>query len=709
MKTTILCIILIIVQLIIATALFSANVNPTVTTSRVELFRNGAQVFKTVSFQSIGEQSELRITKIPSDVSPATIRAKALGPQKIVSITFETDYSLSEKQLERSSSIKDSIEFLSLDIAFEKSQLAALRERQDLLNSNRHVYTNGLGTEELKALLELSTKEYASLKKSIVAQRYKLQKMEKQLESHETRFAALSQIDNELAGVIVMSVIGKANSRHMIELSYLVADAWWEPIYDIRVADINSPIEIDYKAEIFQHSGEDWEDIDLMLYISNPQQQSFLKELKTWKLTYGSSSPNYSEGVQEQARPPSMIRDSEAELRGLVKDATTGQEIPFVNVSVLANGRAFRQASTGYSDGYRISGLTPGYFDLKISKPGFQSVYIRDLRIIAGKAAFVDVQLNKSAIQLSEVSQIALPDLPQGFQESRNKQVTTTTTVTSEDIGRMAARAPAQLAATVGGTFRFDDGSGMLNVRGQRSDANYYYIDGIKVRGSSSSATSDLDKGPVEIVFEDEASYSELQSELQASGKQSLKSSNRVKLVYLQTKEVAAHYVFRAIPKIDPFVYLYAEIGDWESLNLQSGKVNLFYENTFVGESFIDALTTVDTMTISLGTDKNIIVERKSIQDEWKRSAFGGSARLVGWDLIVKSKKDYPVKVRIEDQVPVSNAYNFNVDIQQLSSGQVDEKTGFLTWEFDLEPKSTENRSFAYEVKFPKGAKVLLE
>ena len=57
--------------------------------------------------------------------------------------------------------------------------------------------------------------------------------------------------------------------------------------------------------------------------------------------------------------------------------------------------------------------------------------------------------------------------------------------MTSEEIDRMATRSASGVAQQIGGVY--SDNSGNLNVRGARSDANYYYIDGIKVRGGANS------------------------------------------------------------------------------------------------------------------------------------------------------------------------------------------------------------------------------
>ena len=74
-----------------------------------------------------------------------------------------------------------------------------------------------------------------------------------------------------------------------------------------------------------------------------------------------------------------------------------------------------------------------------------------------------------------------------------------------------------------------------------------------------------------------------------------------------------------------------------------------------------------------------------------------------------KSRKDYPIVLRIENQVPITTSTSFGVAITESSEAKHEEKTGKLTWEFKLAAMDTESRAFSYEVKFPKGARVFLE
>src|SRR5690606_29026390 len=66
-------------------------------------------------------------------------------------------------------------------------------------------------------------------------------------------------------------------------------------------------------------------------------------------------------------------------------------------------------------------------------------------------------------------------------------------TITREDISRLPVRSAAGVASTVGGVST-NEGSGEISVRGSRSDGTYFFIDGIKVRGSSNLPKSAIEE-----------------------------------------------------------------------------------------------------------------------------------------------------------------------------------------------------------------------
>ncbi|MCL2728261.1 MAG: DUF4139 domain-containing protein, partial [Bacteroidales bacterium] len=94
--------------------------------------------------------------------------------------------------------------------------------------------------------------------------------------------------------------------------------------------------------------------------------------------------------------------------------------------------------------------------------------------------------------------------------------------------------------------------------------------------------------------------------------------------IELQRKEATAEYKYYCAPKIDTETYLLAELLDWEKLELLSGRANLTYDDTYVGDTYIDASSTQAKLGLTLGTDKRVTVKREKLQD-YSSTRFLGS------------------------------------------------------------------------------------
>lgn len=180
--------------------------------------------------------------------------------------------------------------------------------------------------------------------------------------------------------------------------------------------------------------------------------------------------------------------------QGAIKATVTddaGEPLPFANVIVKQNGVQVTGGQSDFDGKVNIKPITPGTYDVEISSLGFGSKMISNVRVTTG----VTTELPKNQTQLStaaemlDIVEVVDYKVPL-FEKGSSKQET----ITSDDIKKMVARSPAQLAATAGGTYAADDGTGDINIRGSRSDANYYFIDGIKVRGSNAIPRASIDQ-----------------------------------------------------------------------------------------------------------------------------------------------------------------------------------------------------------------------
>ena len=92
-------------------------------------------------------------------------------------------------------------------------------------------------------------------------------------------------------------------------------------------------------------------------------------------------------------------------------------------------------------------------------------------------------------------------------------------------------------------------------------------------------------------------------------------SDGKAQLVDVQKFDVNTIYTYSAAPKLDRDAFLTARLIDWEKFNLISGKANVYFEGAFVGETYLNANNTKDTLVVSLGRDKKIVIEREQIKD----------------------------------------------------------------------------------------------
>lgn len=180
----------------------------------------------------------------------------------------------------------------------------------------------------------------------------------------------------------------------------------------------------------------------------------------------------------------------------------------------------------------------------------------------------------------------------------------------------------------------------------------------------------------------------------------------------LMTKETQAEYKYYATPKLDTRTYLIAEIGDWQKLDLLSGAANVTYDGTYVGQTFIDASSTSEKLTLTLGTDARVAVKREKLQDFSSTRTVGSDIQQVfTYRITVKNNQNRPVKLVTKDQYPISTQKNIEVTLRTKETTKWTanvEDLGVVTWEEELAPGETKTYDISYSVKYPKTVKVNL-
>ncbi len=171
----------------------------------------------------------------------------------------------------------------------------------------------------------------------------------------------------------------------------------------------------------------------------------------------------------------------------------------------------------------------------------------------------------------------------------------------------------------------------------------------------------------------------------------------------LKEYQVASDYKFYAVPRLDKDAYLLADVSDWEKLNLLPGDANIIFEGTYVGKSFIDPNSTSDTLNLTLGRDKRVVVKKEKLAD-YSSVKFLGSNKLqkITYEITVKNNKKDSVEMSLKDQYPLSSTKEIEAELIDDGNAVVNKETGVLSWKLKLAPGESKKLRFSYSVKYAK-------
>ena len=124
--------------------------------------------------------------------------------------------------------------------------------------------------------------------------------------------------------------------------------------------------------------------------------------------------------------------------------------------------------------------------------------------------------------------------------------------------------------------------------------------------------------------------------------------------VDIKEVNLPATYQYSVAPKLDNDAFLTAYLTDWEQYNLVEGEANLYFEGTYLGKTLLKTNSTEDTLKISLGRDKNVVVTRVKLKEFSKNKTF--SSKKIdsrAFEISIKNKKSIPLSTLTEKFIEI--------------------------------------------------------
>ena len=312
----------------------------------------------------------LEVSELPLQLDPDSVRVSARGTARARLLGVDVRRSFFDQTpAERVRELEAQVEGLEDDMRGHDAQVELLKREQAALTElggQTEVYARGLAYGKISAdthmalldslrgraeALDTALLDLAVRRRDLERSLQKLQRELDQLRGAKARerYTAIAEVEVTQAGDLT------------VELTYVVSDAGWQPLYDVRLAQqADSPAEalqVGYLAQVTQRTGEDWRDVGLTLSTARPALAEKLPELDPWyigpvQIHRRQAASRMLQMTAAPAAPPAMgLADAAAEMKAAIAEveaevvtATVGTEgsavtyqVPGV-VSVPADG-----------------------------------------------------------------------------------------------------------------------------------------------------------------------------------------------------------------------------------------------------------------------------------------------------------------------------------------------------------------------------------
>jgi uncharacterized protein (TIGR02231 family) len=179
--------------------------------------------------------------------------------------------------------------------------------------------------------------------------------------------------------------------------------------------------------------------------------------------------------------------------------------------------------------------------------------------------------------------------------------------------------------------------------------------------------------------------------------------------VLIKNSDLNTTFKYYSVPKVDPGVYLVAQMTKLDELQLVPASANIFFDGSYIGETYLDPTSMDDTLNLSLGKDPNIVVKRTLLKQKSKDKVVQDKReRTFSYQIEVQNNKSSTIQLIIQDQVPMTTNNDITIELLEKDFARELPGNGILEWEYKLKPGENKKLEFSYKVKHPKDQQINL-
>lgn len=293
------------------------------------VFLKNAQISREKSISLTKGENTLKFVNLSPFIDRKSIQIKA-DDIEIQAINFQKNYVNGSKKKPEIQKLETTLASRENKINSKNVDLEIVKEEISFLKSNKTIGGNQTLTATTfkeaanyygNKIKVLKTAEYR-LKKEILNLKLEVSTIKKQLDDVTLK-------RNFGTGEIILRLKSKVAKNTKFVLSYHVSNVGWYPSYDVRAKNINSPLSLIYKANLYQNSKVDWTNVNLSFSSGNPTKSNKVKAVIPYFIDYGTYPPNYTNKINRVSGNVSSYSEPLSGASIAIKGTTIGTTADF--------------------------------------------------------------------------------------------------------------------------------------------------------------------------------------------------------------------------------------------------------------------------------------------------------------------------------------------------------------------------------------------
>jgi len=305
----------------------------------VTVFQQGAQIYRVGSILLNEGVNEILFVDLPQNIDQRSIQVSGIGNFSILSVKHQINYLKIQTESKEVKSLVDSLKMLENKKSEVEIAIEICQQEESALLANKVIggTQNGVNIESLKIAMNYFQSKLTEIKNKELKHTRDLEIIKEKITRIQNQLNNLRSKKKEPTSEILITVNAAAKVNAKMNLSYVIFEAGWYPEYDIRAVSIKDPVNLIYKAKVFQSSSEEWKNVKLTISTGNPQISGEKPMIYPWYLNFYEAYSNKKIMIRGTSNvKPAPVSES-AELDDALMKDTEASYIPFTQTTNQTN------------------------------------------------------------------------------------------------------------------------------------------------------------------------------------------------------------------------------------------------------------------------------------------------------------------------------------------------------------------------------------